>query len=275
MPEPVRLAITLLPLGVFVGLIGSITGVGGGFLIVPFLLLAGPIALGRPFTPEEATGTSLAVVLVNAAAASSAAARRKRIDYRTGLLFAAATLPGAYLGRVILRYLHPGAFAISFAVLLVGVAVYLAIGPSKSGRGLLRGTPRTIQEVTGEVQTYQVHYPAGIVVSFFVGFLASLLGVGGGIIHVPFMVLVFAMPVHIATATSQFILSFTSAVGAVEAAARGKVDVRVLFWMGLGVVAGGQIGVHLAKRVPAKVVRWMLGAILLGVAVSLVFRARG
>lgn len=275
MPEPVRLALTLLPIGILVGLIGSITGVGGGFLVVPLLLLAGNALLGNPFTPEQATGTSLAVVLVNAAAASSAAARKKRIDYRTGLVFAAATLPGAYLGRVILRYLQPGAFAIAFAVLLVGVAIYLAIGPSKSGRGLLRGTPRTIEEVTGEVQTYQIHYPAGIVVSFLVGFLASIFGVGGGIIHVPFMVLVFAMPVHIATATSQFILAFTAAVGAVEAASRpGVVDVRVVFWMGLGVVAGGQIGVHVAKKIPATVVRWMLGAILLGVAASLILRMR-
>lgn len=273
MSESLRLALTLIPIGVVIGILGSVTGAGGGFLVVPMLLLAGPALVGRAFTPEEATGTSLSVAVLNAAAASTLAARRKRIDYRAGLLFAAATLPGALAGRFLLRMTEPGLFGFALAALLVVIAANMAFAPPTAGRSRLRGTPHAITEITGETHHYEVNRRLGFAVSVFIGFLSSFFGVGGGFIHTSMMVLVYGMPVHIATATSQFALSFTSGVGAIEAGTRGKIDLAVLLWMGIGVVAGGQIGVLLAKRLPAGVVRGIVGVVLLSAAASLVVRA--
>ncbi len=273
MADALHLAPILIPFGLVVGILGSITGAGGGFLIVPVLLLAGPPILGRSFTPEEATGTSLALAFVNSAAASTSAARRGRIDYRTGLLFALVTLPGAIGGRIFLRMLRPGLFGIALAVLLVFIALNLVRGNRDRGRALLRGTPRELREITGESHHYEVNYTLGLLVSVFIGFLSSFFGVGGGFIHTSIMVLVFGMPVHIATATSQFTLSFTSLTGATEALIRHKVDLAVLLWMGLGVVGGGQIGVVLAKKLPARVVRIIMAAVLAIVAVTLMVRS--
>ncbi|MBI2899427.1 MAG: sulfite exporter TauE/SafE family protein [Planctomycetes bacterium] len=273
MSETLRVALTLVPIGVLVGVLGSITGAGGGFLVVPLLLLGGTAIVGRPFTPEEATGTSLALAFVNAAAASTSAARRRRIDYRTGLLFALATLPGAYGGRFLVRMVRPGAFGVALAALLLAIAVNLVLAPPRPGQPRLRGTPRDLTEITGERHRYEVNFTLGLVTSFVVGFLSSFFGVGGGFVHTSLMVLVFAMPVHLATATSQFALSFTSGAGALEAAFRGKIALHVLLWMGLGVVVGGQFGVVLAKKLPARVVRTIMALVLLGAAASLVTRA--
>src|SRR5437667_115847 len=109
----------LFPMGVLVGLIGSLMGVGGGFLVVPLLIR------GMNFAPEAATAASLGIVFLSALSGTFANARRKRIDYRTGIILAVATLPGAWLGRVMIRAISPQAFAYSFGGLLIGVALYV------------------------------------------------------------------------------------------------------------------------------------------------------
>ncbi len=272
MSEPLRLALTLVPIGVLVGVLGSVTGAGGGFLIVPMLLLFGRVLVGHDFTPEEATGTSLLLAFLNSAAASTKSARVGRIDYRTGFLFALATLPGAIGGRWLLRTVKPGFFGIALAVLLVAIALNMALGAPRVGRPRIRGTPREVAESTGEVHRFEVNYTLGMIVSFGIGFLSSFFGVGGGFVHTSMMVLVYGMPVHLATATSQFALSFTSATGGAEALFRGKIDWPVMLWMGLGVIGGGQFGVVLAKKLPARAVRMIVGGVLLVAAASLVAR---
>src|ERR1051325_4663719 len=89
------LVIWLVLLGVAVGLVGTVIGAGGGFLLVPILLLIYPKE-----QPEIIACISLAVVFFNAASGSIAYARMKRIDYRGAIIFSLATMPGAILGAI-------------------------------------------------------------------------------------------------------------------------------------------------------------------------------
>src|SRR5438874_6056601 len=101
--------------GLAVGAYGTLIGAGGGFIIVPVLLLV----LGWPH--QQAVATSLMVVAANAASGTIAYARQKRIDFRTGIRFALATLPGAIIGSYVVQLLSGRIFNLIFGVLLVAI----------------------------------------------------------------------------------------------------------------------------------------------------------
>lgn len=264
--------LVLVPIGVAVGLVGALIGVGGGFFVVPFLLQIWKRGL---FVKETATAASLGVVLVSALSATWANWTRKRIDVRLGLLLAAGTLPGAWLGRRLHGWLSDRAFAYSFAGLLLAVALYIAFVRLKPGKGLLRGAPRELLDSDGQSHRYEVNSTAGVLVGTLVGVVSSLFGVGGGLILVPFMVVVYGAPTVVATSTSQFAFIFTSLVGVAVSLLDRHVTPegwRVIGLMGLGVAIGAQLGVSIAKRVREKVVRGMLAAVIATVAVLMVLK---
>src|SRR5436309_13816623 len=106
----------LIPLGFVVGAFGTLIGAGGGFILVPALLLLYPSA-----KPSVITGISLAVVFFNAASGSVAYAREHRIDFRTGMAFAGAAVPGAIVGALAVGFLPCGVFDAGFGLLLIGI----------------------------------------------------------------------------------------------------------------------------------------------------------
>lgn len=253
----------LVPIGVGVGLVGALIGVGGGFFVVPFLLL-----FWKGFIPESATAASLGLVFLGAMSATAANFRRGRIDYRTGLILAAGTLPGAWLGREVIGRISSRAFACAFGVLLWAVAVYLVTARLRPGRGVLRGRPRDFRDAEGGDHRYEVNVPAGLAVSLGVGLISSVFGIGGGLILVPFLVLGYGMPSILATAAAQFAFLFTAGVGLGAAVAAGQMTPegwRVVAAMGPGMVAGAQLGVAVARRVRERVVRGMIAAVLAAV----------
>ncbi len=264
-------AVLLLGLGVVVGGFGTIIGVGGGFLIVPVLLLAYP-----DDDPAIITSISLAVVFFNALSGSLGYARFRRIDYRTGLAFALASIPGAIVGAAATNWLPRHAFDLTFGLLLIAVSIYIATrAGAASGRRLagLRPTARrTITDSAGVTYSYSFNRELGIIISFFVGFIASFLGIGGGIIHVPAMVGLLSFPAHVATATSHFILVFTALTGSVVHIVDGSLAegwTRVVP-LAVGVVAGAQIGARLSGRLPAAVIVRLLAGALFVVAIRLI-----
>ena len=261
----------LLPIGVLVGLVGSLIGVGGGFFVVPFLLRA-----MDGFTKESASAASLGIVLLSAISGTLANAKRKRIDYRTGAVLAAGTLPGAWLGRVVIGRLTEREFAWSFGALLLAVAAYVFFVKLKKGRGLVRGTPRELTDSEGQRHPYEVNLPLGFGVSLGIGVISSLFGIGGGLILVPFLVIVYGMPPVCATAAAQFTFVFAAAMGLAVSLAKGQLSgegARVIGLLGLGVVIGAQLGVVYAKRLPERVFRLLLVGVIVAVAVTM-FRDR-
>jgi len=115
----------------------------------------------------------------------------------------------------------------------------------------------------GETHAYAVDAWKGVMLSFFVGLMSSVLGIGGGIVHVPFLIVVLSLPVHVATATSHFVLSISSFVGGATFYALGDVDVRTTALMGVGILVGAQLGARLSGKASPTVIRWTL-AIALG-----------
>lgn len=266
----------LVGMGIGAGAFGTLIGAGGGFVLMPLLMLLYPAD-----TPETLTSISLAAVFFNALSGTEAYAHARRIDYRSALLFLAATLPGAVLGALNTSALPRRSFDILFAAAMLAVSAFLAL--RKPGQDAPAGQPqvqarpggcvRTITDAHGQSWTYAFNPWLGVAISLLVGYASSFLGIGGGIIHVPLMVAVLGFPVHVATATSHFILAGMAFAGTMThvftgAFAHGAHRTAAL---AIGVALGAQLGARLSDRVGGTlIVRLLAGALaLLGVRVFL------
>lgn len=254
----------LIPLGFIVGSYATLIGAGGGFILVPVLLLLYPEE-----RPEIITGISLVVVFFNSLSGSVAYARMKRIDYKSGLLFAATTLPGAVLGALSTAYIPRRLFDATFGLSMIAASAFLILHPEKVQR--IRGKAkggllRNLVEANGTVHTFSYNPFIGVALSLVVGYVSSLLGIGGGIIKVPTFVHLLNFPVHIATATSVFISAVMALMGATVHILTGTFHyvIHQTITLAFGVLFGAQFGAWLSKYVKG-------GWIIRGLAIALGF----
>lgn len=246
------LPLWLALLAIVVGACGTIIGAGGGFVLVPILILLYP---GQP--PEAITAVSLTCVFFNAASGTVAYARAGRVDFRSGLLFAAAGLPGAVLGAWGTELIPAEVFNGVFGGLLCVMGLFLILSRHREPPAPPAGSGRLVPPHSR---------PLGAGISFGVGFLSSLFGIGGGIIHVPMMSRVLKFPTHVATATSHFILAIMTGAGAAVHLFRGELSGRAgeVLPLAAGMVIGAQLGAAVSRRVHGQ---W----IVRGLALALLF----
>ncbi|MDQ3698569.1 MAG: sulfite exporter TauE/SafE family protein [Gemmatimonadota bacterium] len=251
-------------LGVAVGVYGTLVGLGGGFLVVPLLLLI------YKLSPPAAAATSLVVVFLNAASGSAGYLRRRRVDLATGIVLAAGTIPGALIGPWVAERTPERAFKVALSLFLFAMAVFLYLRPAREityarpPRAGFGWVHRRFRDAEGMAFEYTYNVPLALAISFVVGILASLFGIGGGIVHVPAMLHLMSFPVHIATATSQFVLAITALTGMLEYARRDYIEWPVAIAIGVGVVAGAQIGAAVSHRMHGRrIVRLLIIAIVL------------
>jgi uncharacterized protein len=267
--------IGLLVIGFGVGTFGTLVGAGGGFLLVPLL------ALLEPTLPAESiTAVSLAVVAMNATSGAIAYARQRRIDYRSGILFAIATLPGSIAGALLTRTVSRSTFDAIFAVLLIALAVFMVVAHEDAPEAAPEGggwghVLHVITDRSGTDYRYAVNLPLGVALSLVVGFVSSFLGIGGGVIHVPALVGLLRFPPHIATATSHFVLAIMATVGTgTHVVAGDLVDLGgQALVLGLGAIAGAQLGARLSSRVHGMVIVRVLAVSLVFVGLRLLVQA--
>jgi uncharacterized membrane protein YfcA len=255
-------------LGAAVGALGTLIGAGGGFVLVPVLLFLFP---REP--AANLTAISLAVVCANALSGTAAYARLGRVDWRSAALFALAGLPGSILGAWLTHGIDRRWFDPLLGVtLMLGGLVVLVQRREPATR--VTGEPtRTLVERGGKVQRYSPRIGLGMLVSVGVGVLSSVLGIGGGILHVPAMVYGLGFPTHIATATSHAVVAaLTLAAVAVHAAdgTLAPVLARTLP-IGAGALLGAQLGARLSTVVQGRWILRALGAGLFAVGVRLLF----
>jgi uncharacterized membrane protein YfcA len=259
----------LVLLGVGVGAYGTMIGAGGGFVLVPVLLLLYPNE-----SPELITSISLAVVFFNALSGTAAYWRQRRIDFLAGNAFAVATIPGAIAGALVVGYIPRGTFDVVFSVVLILVSAFLLLRPAAKivQRTKRRGeVSRMLTDHRGDTYSYSYNLYLGIALSVLVGFLSSLLGIGGGIIHVPLMVQVLLFPAHVATATSHYVLMVSALAGTIVHLASGDLDGGYLrlVAIGSGVLVGAQLGARLSMLVRGPLLIRLLAGALMAVAIRL------
>lgn len=266
--------ILLALLGLGVGAYGTVIGAGGGFVLVPLLLFIFP-----GYGPEKVTAISLAVVWANATSGSVAYARLRRIDYVTGLLFALASIPGVIAGALLVHLVPERLFSAMFGLLLLAIVIVVLLRPKATTirdpivarRGLL------VRTIVTDGVTYRYAYRIwqAVALSVAVGFASSLFGIGGGVIHVPAMIMLFRIPVPFAVATSHFILASMAAGGTAVHLANGTLSGRALAQavaLGIGAVVGAQGGAWLSHRLSGEIVLRLLVLALVALAVRLLLK---
>ncbi|MEK7309465.1 MAG: sulfite exporter TauE/SafE family protein [Planctomycetota bacterium] len=244
--------------GIIIGAVGTLAGIGGGIFIVPILFSV------YHFSPQLAIGTSLFVVVFNAFSGTIAYARYKRIYWRLGAIIIISGIPGMLIGAYVSTFFTGLAFRIVFACVLVLAAIHLLLKRNKSLEDIKTCTP------IGFSRAMMIMI---VSIGFITGFIASLLGIGGGIIHVPVLIHLLKIPVHIATATSHFILFSTVLLSVIPHTVWGHIDYTRGLLMGGGALIGAQIGAYISFRVRSRVILIILACVLLAAALKMLFSA--
>ncbi len=250
-------------IGIGVGVFGTLIGAAGGFILIPILFVLLPQE-----SPEVITSISLTVAFFNALSGSLAYGRLRRIDYRSGILFSLASVPGAVIGASITPFLSRGIFQIIFGVLLLIISGYLIVRPVVSNPSTCAPghTVRQITDSRNNIFTYSYSRPKGLAIAFGVGLVGGMFGIGGGIIHVPALSQLLCFPVHIATATSHFMVAITTFAAIMVHMVSGTFTEGVLkaLVLSAGAVVGAQIGARLSQKVPGTlIIRLLAGGLVL------------
>ena len=273
--------IFLLPVISFaVAVVGSLIGAGGGFLLMPVLML-----IFRDAAPEKLTFISLFAVFVNAASALVSYARARRVDFRSGLAFGLCTIPAAVIGAKAVQYVKMRQFSPVFGLFLATVGLILFYrtlqkegaarpGPVGSRPGWTR---RVFVDSLGHEHKYAFSMPLGLGLTPAVGFVSSFFGIGGGIIHVPIMTQLLHFPTHVATATSIMVLAMSSLTGIAThvIAGRGIANLELAALAGLGALFGARLGVRLSYRVSGRGILIVLACALLIAGGRLIWQGLG
>jgi uncharacterized membrane protein YfcA len=260
--------LALMALGFGIGGYGSLIGAGGGFLLMPLLLVLYPHEHAH-----HLTAISLAVVCINTLSGTGAYAHMKRIDYKSGLIFAAATIPGSIFGVLTTASIPRKWFEGIFSVFLIGLASFMFLRPKSDARRQLgrfsqpsSGMTRTLASLDGISYEYTFRPLLGISVFLFLGFLASFLGIGGGSLVVPILAYLLNFPVAIATATSQFVVAILTLDATLVHIWLGSFHhgAHRIAALGIGVLVGAQVGAYLSNKIKGL---WIIRAL----AFALVF----
>ncbi len=254
--------VLLMILGFFAGVLGALTGIGGGVLLTPVLALYFGISI------RQAIGASLVAVITTSTASSFVHLQRHTTDIRLGMTLELATAFGAGVTAYLVGYFNRNALEGLFAAFLLYSGITIL-----SKRGKVKPLEDESALIVNEtvVPPYEVQrYPLGLAASLVAGALSGLLGIGGGPIKVPVMYIFMNVPLMVATATSNFMIGVTAAASAIVYYRRGDILVDYAAPLAVGVFLGSLLGARLAPRVHSKVVVYLLVGVMFYLAGHLI-----
>ena len=268
--------LVLFPIAIVAGVMGAILGLGGGIIIVPALTLL----FGVPM--RTAVAASTVSIIATSTGAAVAYLNDKLTNIRVAMWLEMGTAAGATTGALVAGYLNQRFLFILFGALLgyPGYNMLKSRGKDRARMVVPDRVSRRLQlagsyhdQALGRRVDYQVnHSVPGLIIMYFSGIAAGLLGIGAGIFKVPAMDQVMGMPFKASTATSNFMIGVTAASGAVVYFARGDVQPLVAGPVVLGVLVGALIGARLMVRLKGTTVRRLFIPLILYTAVMMIYR---
>lgn len=270
----------IVMLGAVTGILSGLFGVGGGFLTTPLLIFYGiPPTVAAASASTQVTGASVSGVFAHS--------RRGGVDYRMGAVTVGGGIFGAIIGAVLFRLLQ----AIGQIDIVINILYVVMLGAI--GTLMLQEALTTIRAKTGVKKSPRKrrHHPvvaalpmrwrfyrsglyisplAPFILGFIVGILTMLMGVGGGFLLVPAMLYILGMSGNVVVGTSLFqILFVTMATTMMHALTTQAVDIVLAGLLLLGSVMGAQFGTQIAMKAKPEILRFVLAAIVLAVALRM------
>jgi uncharacterized protein len=254
------------------GFLGSLTGLGGGVVVVPLLTLAFGVDI------RYAIGAALVSVIATSSGAAAAYVREGYSNIRVGMFLEIATTSGALLGVALALHLRVSVIAVIFGVVLI-YSAYLSI------RGTPHPTPGlgpdpiaswlrmdSSYPTSSGPETYHVRgVPLGFGVMFVAGVLSGLLGIGSGAIKVLAMDRAMKLPFKVSTTTSNFMIGVTAAASAGIYLSRGYIDPGLAMPVMLGVLLGSLAGARVLARARARTLRIVFSIVIGFLAVEMIY----
>jgi hypothetical protein len=254
------------------GLLGALTGLGGGVVIVPLLSVVFKIDL------RYAIGASLVSVIATSSGAAAAYVKEGFSNIRIGMFLEVATTFGALAGASLATRVPTGSIAIIFGLVLL-YSAFLSAKP-KTDRSLSEGTDSIARRLkldssyptpAGE-QPYRVTgVPEGFGLMFGAGVLSGLLGIGSGAVKVLAMDQIMRIPFKVSTTTSNFMIGVTAAASAGIYLNRGYIAPGLAMPVVLGVLAGSVLGAKVLVKTEVRALRILFAAVILTLAVEMIF----
>jgi hypothetical protein len=257
------------------GFLGSLTGLGGGVVIVPLLALAFGVDI------RYAIGASLVSVIATSSGAAAAYVREGFSNIRIGMFLEMATTVGALIGAALATHVSTSSIAIIFGLVLMYSAIAGSghrgsagpvpaeqSGSSLAGRLRLSGTYPSPQ---GKCSYSSRRVPLGFVLMLGAGALSGLLGIGSGAVKVLAMDRAMGLPFKVSTTTSNFMIGVTAAASAGVYLARGYIDPGLAMPVMLGVLGGALAGSKLLISAPVSILRRVFRGVLAALAIEMIY----
>lgn len=253
------------------GLLGSLTGLGGGVVVIPLLTLVFHIDF------HYAIGAALVASIATSSGSASAYVKEGMTNIRLGMFLEIATSIGAVAGAFIALWMPTNAIAVIFGAVLILTAVmqnrkkaeHINVeGSSLAKRLKLFGT----YPHNGKLQSYELtNVPGGFLIMVVAGALSGLLGIGSGVLKVLAMDTCMKVPFKVSTTTSNFMIGVTAVTSAVVYLQRGYIEPGIAFPIMVGVLAGALTGAKLLKRLDVTLLRKIFVVAILLVAINMIY----
>jgi uncharacterized membrane protein YfcA len=236
----------------------SMFGQGGGSVYSPLLLLLG-------YAGIIATSTSLVLNLITSVSAGYIFYRHRMIDFKMSFLFVPSIGIGAFIGGALAKFVNTTVLMWLFVIFLLGLGARMIYSYWEK---------KKVEEKVPERLSTATHVLI-VLFSFGVGFISGLIGVGGGVFIVPFIVYVCKYPTKFAAGSSHLIISFSALFGIIGHAAFHSLDLPLISATSVGVFIGGILGAKTSMRFKASAIRSGLGLIMWVLAVQLLLKLLG
>ena len=254
------------------GFLGSLTGLGGGVVIVPLLALRFGVDI------HYAVGASLVSIIATSSGAAAAYVKEGYSNLRIGMFLEIATTIGALAGASLAIWMPHSAIAVIFGVVLF-YSAYQSNRPRPERPESARHDPfgaflrmDSAYPTPEGMRTYRVHnVPGGFGLMFVAGVLSALLGIGSGAVKVLAMDQVMRIPFKVSTTTSNFMIGVTAAASAGVYLSRGYIDPVLAMPVMLGALAGSMLGARVLIRVKSRILRIVFSLVILALGVELIY----
>ncbi len=241
-----------------IGFVSAVAGIGGGSLMVPFMVLV------LNYDVKVAIATSLICIVVTSSSAASIYLRRGLVDVRTALILEPTTALGAIVGAYITLALPAKIVKGALGALLLYISITML-------RRAWRKKAEVTKDTGGKIEPSSLRKLLGVAISFLAGMTSGMFGIGGGVVKVPLMALILGLPIKTAVATSSFMVGLTAASGGAVYLIKGFVDPLSVIALSLGIIPGATLGAKCMKKLKPELVALIFSFVLLYGAIRMLY----
>jgi uncharacterized protein len=272
------IALQILVISIFAGVLGAVLGLGGGLIITPALTLLFDVDI------NYAIGASIISVIATSSGSAVAYIKDQITNIRVGMFLEIATTVGAITGALIAGFIAPDYLYVIFGLLLLYSAIAMLKKGQKEEKEIPKHPMATKLNLHGSYYdkaikqniSYNVaNVYGGFSVMYGAGILSGLLGIGSGSFKVMAMDMFMKLPLKVSSATSNFMMGVTAAASASVYFLRGDIDPKIAAPVAIGVLIGAAIGARVMQRLKSKTIRMLFIPIIAYVAVQMILQGMG